>query len=169
MQPLKGMPVPSDLPTLRRTLGLLSYYAQWIPNFSSRVLPLLASKSFPLGEEAVQSFNALREDICHASVAAVDETLPFQVETDASASVLAATLLQLGRPVALFYRVLSPSEKHQPAVEREALAVVEAIRKWRTFLVGRRFKVITDQQAVSFMFDEQGQVSKIKNAKILRW
>ena len=169
LQPLKDMPVPLDLPTLRRTLGLLSYYSQWIPNFSSRVLPLLASKSFPLGEEAVQSFNSLREDICRASVAAVDETLPFEVETDASASALAATLSQLGRPVAFFSRVLSPSEKHQPAVEREALAVVEAIRKWRSFLVGRRFKVITDQQAVSFMFDEQGHASKIKNAKILRW
>ena len=96
-------------------------------------------------------------------------TLPFEVETDTSASALAMTLLQLGRPVAFFYRVLSPSEKHQLAVEREALAIVEAIRKWRTFLVGRRFKAITDQQAVSVMFDEQGHASKINNAKILRW
>ena len=49
--------------------------------------------------------------------------------------------------------------KHH-AVEKEAAAIVEALRKWCHFLLGRHFKVITDQKSVSFIFDNS---KKIKN------
>ena len=45
---------------------------------------------------------------------------------------------------------------------------MEACRKWRHYLTGRRFLLITDQQAVSYMFD-YNKHGKIKNNKILRW
>ncbi|XP_045127722.1 uncharacterized protein K02A2.6-like [Portunus trituberculatus] len=48
------------------------------------------------------------------------------------------------------------------------MSVIEALRKWRLFLLGRRFTILTDQQAVSFMFDMKHS-SKIKNDKIMRW
>jgi transposase InsO family protein len=64
--------------------------------------------------------------------------------------------------------MLTKAESHSPSVEREALAVVEAVKRWRHYLSGRPFTLITDQQAVSFMFN-QDQHSKVKNLKILRW
>ena len=45
---------------------------------------------------------------------------------------------------------------------------MEAIRKWRHYLLGRHFRLITDQRSVSFMFDK-GNHGKIKNDKIARW
>ena len=46
--------------------------------------------------------------------------------------------------------------------------IVEAINKWRHFLLGRHFTLITDQRSVSFMYDTKN-FGKIKNEKILRW
>lgn len=168
LKPLMELPVPSNTASLQRTLGLFAYYSVWIPSYSSRIVPLLNSKCFPLDSKAIQCFESLKKDINKASVAAFDETLPLQVETDASATALAATLSQTGRPVAFFSRTLTASERLQPAIEREATAIVEAVRKWRLFLIGRRFTIVTDQQAVSFMFNVRHS-SKIKNDKILRW
>ena len=59
-------------------------------------------------------------------------------------------------------------ERKHSSVETEACAIVEACRKWTHYLVGRRLLLVTDQQAVSFMFDQQ-HLGKVKNDKILRW
>ena len=168
LRPLLELPDPSDSASLKRLLGLLSYYSSWIPNYSRRIQPLLNSESFPLDSSAIQCLESLKEEICKSFVASFDENAPLQVETDASNTSLAATLSQHNRPVAFFSKTLSPSERLQPAIEREATAVIEAVRKWRLFLFGRRFTIITDQQAVSFMF-KMNHSSKIKDDKILRW
>ena len=92
----------------------------------------------------------------------------FVVETDASESAIAATLSQNGRPVAFYSRTLSASECRHSSVEKEAYAVIEAVRKWRHFLLGRHFQLVTDQRSVSFMFDSKGH-GKVKNEKTARW
>ena len=59
-------------------------------------------------------------------------------------------------------RTLSHCEKRYPAVEKEATAVIEAVRKWQHFLKGRYFTIVTDQEAISFMFDQRhhGKIKK---------
>ena len=82
-------------------------------------------------------------------VQAVDETQPFQVETDTSEFALSATLNQNGRPVAFFSRTLNKSELKHASVEKEAAAIVEAVRKWRHYLTGKHFTLITNQKSVA--------------------
>ena len=123
---------------------------------------------FPLSDDAIKAFASLKDSISSAVIASIDESLPFTVETDASESAIAATLMQDGRPVAFFSRSLSPTEKNHHAVEKEAYAIIESIRKWRQFLIARKFTIITDHRSVRFMFS-QVHKSKIKNEKILRW
>ena len=53
-----------------------------------------------------------------AVVTAIDETIPFEVETDASKVTLAATLNQNGKPVAFFSRTLHGSELKHPSIEK---------------------------------------------------
>ena len=154
--------------SLKRILGFFSYYSRWIKNFSEKIGLLVNTKSFPLAPEALASFQSLKKDIADSVVCAIDENASFTVESDASHSAIAATLNQSGRPVAFFSRTLRGSELKHASVEKEAQAVIEAVRHWRHFLTGRHFTLVTDQQSVSFMFDTKHQ-GKIKNENIMRW
>nr|VZI01111.1 unnamed protein product [Spirometra erinaceieuropaei] len=117
--------------------------------------------------KVIEAFDALKEEIAKATVATVQYETPVVVETDASDVAIAATLNQNGRPVAFFSRSLSPNERHHSAIEKEAYAVVESIRKWKHFLLCNHFKLITDQRSVAFIFGNQ-QKGKVKNDKIER-
>ena len=63
-------------------------------------------------------------------LAPIDEDTPFVVECDASDVAISASLNQNGRPVAFMSKTLSKIEKWYPAVEKEALAIIESVRKW---------------------------------------
>ena len=65
-------------------------------------------------------------------------------------------------------RTLQGSELHYPAVEKEATAIIEAVRKWSDFLLCREFHLITDQRSVAFMLDKR-KCTKIKNNEIQGW
>ena len=98
-----------------------------------------------------------------ASLCSINDNLPFEVETDASDSSIAAILSQQGKPVAFMSRTLSPTEKNYPAIEKEATAIMDAVRRWSHFLHGKHFILITDQKSIAFMFGKQKK-GKIKNA-----
>ena len=104
----------------------------------------------------------------NVSLEVIDENAPFVVETDASNVAISTTLNQNGKPVAFYSRTLSNSEQTQSSIEKEAAAIVEAVRKWSYLLIGRRFQLLTDQRSISFMYDNKNH-GKIKNAKFLRW
>ena len=168
MKPLLEMPTPQNKKAKQRVLGLLAHYSKWVQNFSEKIQPIVQNETFPMSQSAEIALKELKEEISHSSLSAIDEKLPFVVETDASAGAIAASLTQGGRPIAFFSRSLGKSEKHHSVIEREACAIVEALRKWRHFLIGRHFKLVTDQQSVKFMFDQQNR-GRVKNDKILRW
>ena len=168
LKPLLELPAPHNAKSLKRVLGMFAYYAKWIANFSNRIERLKNATSFPLNVEAVRDFEKIKEDIAKASLAAIDENLLFIVECDASEVAVSATLNQGGRPVAFMSRTFHASERHYPAVEKEATAIIEAVRKWNHFLARGQFTLVTDQRSVAFMFDRKRR-SKIKNNKIQSW
>ncbi|XP_045457834.1 uncharacterized protein LOC123668084 [Melitaea cinxia] len=133
-----------------------------------KIKPLTCVTTFPLTPEALKCFEELKQDIKAAALVVINDDEMFTVETDASEFALGATLTQHGRPVAFFSRTLNNSECKQSSIEKEACAIVESLKKWRHYLIGRHFLLITDQQSVAFMFN-QDHNSKIKNEKIQRW
>ncbi|XP_068229407.1 uncharacterized protein [Palaemon carinicauda] len=168
LRPLQELPPPTNMGSLRRAQGLFAYYAKWIPGFSDTIHPLVNTKTFPLSEPALAAFNSLKKQLMDVSLRAVDESLPFVVECDASEVAVSAVLNQGGRPVAFMSRTLQGSELHYPAVEKEATAIIEAVHKWSHFLAKRHFTLITDQRSVMFMLDSRKR-TKIKNNKIQEW
>ena len=97
------MSFPQTKPELQRAWGIFSYYARWIPNFSSKILAFIqsnVSSTFPFCLEALQSFSALLRDLAAAGVTCIQENVPFVVECDASEFALAATLNQREQSVA---------------------------------------------------------------------
>ncbi|BHF58955.1 hypothetical protein SprV_0100191000 [Sparganum proliferum] len=168
LRPLREMASPQDLKSQQRAVGLFAYYSQWIFHFSDKIHLLIHNRTFPLPLKVIEAFDALKEGLAKATVTTVRYDTPLVVETDASDVAIAATLNQNGRPVAFFSRSLSPNERHHSAIEKEAYAVVESIRKWKHFLLCNHFKLITDQRSVAFIFGNQ-QKGKVKNDKIERW
>ena len=168
LRPLQELTVPNSIKSLNRCKGLFSYYSQWIPGFSDRMTPINSCKTFPLSAYAIAAFESLKKSIEESVVTAVDEELPFEVDTHASEVAIAATLNQAGRPVAFISRTLQGPEIRHPSVEKEAQAIIESIRHWKHYLTGRHFSLKTDQKSVSYMFDQRHK-GKIKNDKSMRW
>ena len=168
VQLLLDMPVPKTKKELQRIIGLFAYYARWIPNYSDKIRPLIQSSSFPLNDDVVSAIDDLKQTLATATLHPISDDLPLTVETDASDFAIAATLNQNDRPVAFHSRTLSACEQKHSAIEKEAYAVVEALRKWRHLLLGRHFTLLTDQKSVSCMLDTR-HASKIKNEKIMSW
>lgn len=117
------MSPPTSKSNLQKVLGLFSYYAKWIADYSAKIQPLLQIESYPLSSAQLQTFEAIRMEICRASMAPIDESIAFEVETYASDTAIASTLSQDRRPVAFHSRTLSKTEKLYPAIEKEALAI----------------------------------------------
>ena len=56
VKPLLELPMPDNPKALRRVIGMFAYYAQWIPNYSDKIKPLVKTKNFPLSKEASSSY-----------------------------------------------------------------------------------------------------------------
>ena len=168
LQPFLELPVPKTQKELKRCLGMFAYYAKWIANFSEKISLLTKVEQFPLNTDAVAAFEVLRKSLLNTCLHCIDEEEPFTVECDASDFAIAAVLNQKGRPVAFMSKTLTPSECRYPIIEKEATAIIQAVRKWSHNLFRRKFTLITDQQSLAFMFDQKKR-SKVKNAKIEQW
>lgn len=88
-------------------------------------------------------------------LALLDWFLPFVVETDASGMGLGAVLSQNGHPIAFYSQKLSPKAQTKSIYGRELMAVVIAGQKWRHYLLGRKFTIISDQKALKFLLEQR--------------
>ena len=140
---------------------MFSCYNKFIQNFLNKILPLNHNDKFPLPLSALHSFQTLKNNSKDVTLVTVDPAKEFKEDID-------ATLNQEGRPVAFFTHTLNPNEIKHHAAEKEAAAIVEALRKCRYILLGRHFRVITDQKSISFIFYNTRK-SKIRNDNIYHW
>ena len=164
MKPLQELPPPKNMNSLKRIRGNVAYYAKWIPEFSDKIQPWVKADKFPMGEKALKAFNMLKSELCKATLWAIVENLPFHLDCDASDYAISAVLIQNGRPVAFISRSRQVNERVYSIVEKEALAIIEAVRKWKHLLSPNHFKLYIDTRSVSFMHNRKQ--TKIKNAKI---
>lgn len=170
-------PVPNDAHQLRSLLGLLSWYNKFIPNFATVVEPLRAcirqGTEFSWSDEAQKSFSAVKELLLQSpALALFDPNLATVVSTDASDYGLGAVLSQIHennteRIVAFASRTLSTAERKYSTIEKEALACVWAVEKWRTYLWGRKFLLRTDHQALTVLLSSKG--TDRTGMRIARW
>ena len=135
---IQRYPRPSNLSALRRFLGMVGFYAQFIPDFSRRAAPLHALKKgapFRWDDECQSAFDTLKQALCEAPVLQLpDFAKDFVLVTDASDVAVSAVLHrrvdgQLA-PISYYSRLLSPAERRYSTYEKEcllcSLAVINA-------------------------------------------
>ena len=164
---LLEMPPPQTPKELKRISGMFAYYAKWIDNFSSKAGPLLRAETFPMKGNSMDAFVLLKQELANTCLGAICEDILFVIETDASDYAIALILSQEGRPMAFMSKTLNTCERRYPAIEKEATAIIESVRKWAHFLKAGVFTLVTDQKSLSFMFDKENH-GNIKN-KIMIW
>lgn len=76
------------------------------------------------------------------------------VETDALGTGLGVVLMQDGRPLAYLSQALSLRGRAKSVYERELMAIVLAVQKWRHYLMGMHFVIRTDQRSLRFLMDQ---------------
>ena len=158
-------PRPKSVTELRAFLGLVNYYARFVPAMSNTAAPLhdllRANVKFAWEDRQEAAFVALKRALTNPPFLVYpDFTKPFLLQTDASDVGIGAILAQdahnegspaesPGRRVITYIsRRLNPAERNYSAYEKETLAVVWAIRSLSQYLLGREFSVVTDHAAL---------------------
>ena len=80
------------------------------------------------------------------------------IECDASSSGVGAVLLQEGKPIAYLSKALAPKHLGLSACEKELMAAAIAVQKWRPYLVGRHFKIITDHLSLKYLLEQRNSI-----------
>lgn len=148
---IKAMPVPTDVTSLQRFLGMVNYLGKYIQNLSDIAAPLrqLTHKEtawcwFQQHQEAFERLKACLSSPPVLAYYNVKE--PVTLTCDASCYGLGAACLQNGRPIAFASRALTDTETRYAQIEKELLAVVFACTKFRDYVYGKPITVETDHQ-----------------------
>lgn len=158
---ITDFPVPSSRRSLHGFLGKINFYRKFIPNSSSLLEPLhlLLRKNVPFSwtPECQSSFEEVKHLLTSSPILAIfDRDKPIFIYTDASGVGIGAVLKQrqddgVEKPVAYFSQKLTQGQKKKKAIYIEGLAIREAIRYWRFWLLGRPFTVVTDHKPLQHL------------------
>ncbi|GBN27531.1 Transposon Ty3-I Gag-Pol polyprotein [Araneus ventricosus] len=157
---VKNFPVPKNVHDVRSFLGLCSYYRRFIKNFCYRAQPLQellkGDSKFAWGLDQTKSFENLKTALISDPILGLfDDEAPTEMHTDASGYGLGAVLVQIQkekeRVIAYASKTLTKAEKNYSTTERECLAAVWAITKFRPYLYGRFFKIVTDHHSLCWL------------------
>jgi transposase InsO family protein len=170
---LREFPAPKTKKELERCLGLLTYFRKFIRNFATKAKPLtkLLRKESPFlwSSECNDAFKSLKTEILNCDCLQLpDYSQEFTVETDASdvgaGAILTQQIAGQTKIIEFFSKTFSEREAHMAAFEKEALAVVLAVEHWHAYLDGKKFTLLTDCQALSWLLQD-----KTRTGKTARW
>lgn len=157
IEAVQKFPVPKNVHEVRQFVGLASYFRRFVKDFSiiARPLTVLTKKNEPwtFGEEQIRAFNSLKQKLISRPVLTLyNPDARLEVHTDASKLGIGAILLQDDgkglQPISYYSRQTTVEEQKFHSYELETLAVVTALNRFRVYLLGTQFKLVTDCNAV---------------------
>ncbi len=170
-------PVPDNLATLEYFLGLTGYYRKFMCRYSDLAQPLNGLKKkekFIWTPPCQEAFEILKEKLVTAPVLRYpDFSLPYLVHTDASGYAVGATLSQQcpeetkEHPLSYASRTMTKAETRYPIIEKEALAVIFAVKIFRPYLYGHPFIIYTDHAPLKWLLTTANPSSRITRWSLL--
>ena len=111
------------------------------------------------------SFETLKQKVAELPILALpDFNKVFQVECDASVSAIEAKLTQEGKPISLFSEKLNDAKRKYSMCDQEFYAIVQALKKWRHYLILEEFLLYIDHKALQYL----GSQHKL-NQRHMKW
>uniref|UniRef100_A0A2N9FQF2 RNA-directed DNA polymerase n=1 Tax=Fagus sylvatica TaxID=28930 RepID=A0A2N9FQF2_FAGSY len=168
-----------NLPTPKTVRDVISFfrhagfYRRFIKDFSAISRPLcnllLKESTFEWTESCEVAFKKLVQLLTSAPIMqAPDWSLPFEIMCDASDYAVGAVLGQRKdkKPHVIYYasRTLNSAQMNYTTIEKELLAVVFALDKFRSYLMGTSIVVFTDHAALRYLLSK-----KDAKARLIRW
>ncbi|CAN6562567.1 unnamed protein product [Malus baccata var. baccata] len=170
---VRHLPSPTSVREVRSFLGHAGFYRRFIKDFSKIAQPLcrLLQKevAFEFDDACSTAFKQLKEVLTSAPIITPpDWNLPFELMCDASDYVIGAVLGQRKnkQPHVIYYasRTLNDAQLNYSTTERELLAVVFALDKFRSYLLGTKVIIFTDHAALKYLLTK-----KEAKPRLIRW
>ncbi|GFS96184.1 transposon Tf2-9 polyprotein [Trichonephila clavipes] len=170
---VRNFPTPKNIHDIRSFLGLCSYFRRFIKGFCYLAEPLQSllksGVEFHWGPEEVEAFNSLKKALTSDPVLGMyDERASTEIHTDASGYGIGAVLVQIQnnveKVIAYASRTLTKAEKYYSTTERECLAIVWATNKFRPYIFGKHFTVVTDHHSLCWLMN-----LKDPSGRLARW
>ncbi|CAJ2672314.1 unnamed protein product [Trifolium pratense] len=170
---IKELPPPLNVKGVRSFLGHAGFYRRFIKDFSKIAKPLssllVKDTVFLFDEACVTAFNCLKTKLVTAPVIVVPQwDLPFELMCDASDYAVGAVLGQHHNKLfhVIYYssKVLNENQINYTTTEKELLAVVFALEKFRSYLIGSKVIVFTDHSALKYLLTKGDS-----KPRLLRW
>ncbi|GJT45563.1 zinc finger, CCHC-type containing protein [Tanacetum coccineum] len=151
-------PTPTNLKQLRGFLGLTGY-RRFVKNYTIISYPLtqlLKKNCFHWSNTTQVAFDKLNQAMIEALVLKWhDFNELFVLETDASYGRIGAVLQHGGHLVAYYSKTLAPIHHTLSTYENELLAVIQALGKWRWYLLDRHFKIKIDHFSLKYLLEQR--------------
>jgi hypothetical protein len=170
---IENLPPPTSVKQIRSFLGHAGFYRRFIKDFSkvSRPLCSLLAKDTPFNfdEACHEAFQKLRSLLSSAPIMKPpDWSLPFEIMCDASDFAMGAVLGQRVDkiPHAIYYasKTLMDAQVNYTTTEKELLAVVFALDKFRSYLLGSKVIIYSDHAALRHLL-----AKKETKPRLIRW
>lgn len=164
-------PKPTNQHELRQFLGLSGFFRRFIKDYALIAAPLTDLLKKDAGwvwrASQDQSFSRIKDLLAKRPLLAMyDPKLETQLHTDACKNGLAGILLQrncdgIFQPVSYFSRKTTPEEQKYHSFELETLAVIASLHRFRVYLVGIPFTILTDCNALRSTLTKRDLVPRI--------
>jgi hypothetical protein len=167
IQVIKDLPTPKTQTEVRSFLGHAGYYRRFINFFSKIASPLfvllMKNVEFKWTNSFQEAFNTLKYQLSTAPILrGPDWTLPFHISSDASDTAIGVVLGQEENhlPYAIYFisKNMTPAELNYTFTEKEFLAVIYAINKFRHYITGYSTLVHTDHSAIKYIMNNLSQM-----------
>lgn len=170
IEAVERMGEPRTVKQVRQFVGLASYFRKFIKNFASIVelLTKLTRKdvSWQWTESQRNAVSTIKERLTTRPILAIfDPTKRTELHTDASSRGVGGMLIQKNgsdeRVVAYFSKQLTRDQQCYHSYELETMAVVFSLRHFRVYLLGIRFRVVTDCNALLTTFSRRDLLPRV--------